>query len=150
MVYVLNLFAIVSINTTGVLIVDFKPNIYPSGSTVFSFHDIGELMEDNSNTGVVLACMTDKSPCCSTLPNRHGQWTYNNGMNNIGTRANSGIDYFRSRGDFQKIYLSLRTMRSSNPPTGEICCVLPDADDVTRTKCLNIGKSLMYLVFYTL
>ena len=148
MVHVLNLFAIVSMNTTGVTIIDFKPSIYPSGSTVISFYDIEELMVDNSNTGDVLACMTDRSPCCSTPPNRHGEWTYNNGVN-IGTRGNSGIDYFRSRDDSQKIYLSLRSMRSSNPPTGEICCVLPDASDETQTKCLNIGKFLMYLVFYT-
>ena len=55
--------------------VDFKPNIYPSGSTVISFHDIGELMTDKSNTGDVLACMTDKSPCCASPSNRFGDWT---------------------------------------------------------------------------
>ena len=149
MLYVLNLFAIVSMNTTGVTIVDFKPSIYPSGSTVISFHDIGELMTDDSNTGDVLACMTDRSPCCSTEPDRLGDWTYNNGVN-IGTRANSGIDYFRSRLDSQKIYLNLRSMRNSDPPTGEFCCVLPDASDETQTKCLDIGKFFMYLVFYIL
>ena len=59
----------------------------------------------------VLACMTDKSPCCSSESNRFGDLTYNNGVEvvTIGTRANSGIDYFRNRDDFKKIYLSLRS-----------------------------------------
>ena len=74
---------------------------------------------------------------------------HNNGVEivNIGTRASSAFEYFRSRDDNQKVYLSLRSMRTSDPPTGEFCCVLPDTDDVEQTECLNIGKFLKYLIF---
>ncbi len=94
----------------------FKPDIYPSGSTVISVQDIGELQTDFSNTNEVVACRTDRSPCCRTLPNKFGNWTYNNGTT-IGNCVNSGIDYFRD--DNQMIYLSLRSSATS-PPTGDM------------------------------
>ena len=130
----------------GGLIVDFKPDIYPSGSTVVSVEDIGELQTDFSNTNEVLACRTDRRICCSTPPNRFGDWTYNNGTI-IGNRANSGIDYFRSRDDNQMIYLSLRSS-ATNPPTGEFCCVIPDSMNVMRTICIDLGNYLIYYSSY--
>ncbi len=132
--------------TLGVAIVDFKPDIYPSGSTVIYVHDIGELQTDFSNTNEVVACRTDKRPCCSTPPNRFGDWTYNNGTI-IGNRANSGIDYFRSRDDNQMIYLSLRSS-TTNPPTGEFCCEIPDSLNVMQTMCINLGNSRIYYSSY--
>ncbi len=122
--------------TLGVAIVDFKPNIYPSGSRVISVEDIGELQTDFSNTNEVVACRTNKRPCCSSLQNRFGDWTYNSGTI-IGNRANSGIDYFRSRDDNQKIYLSRRSS-VTNPPTGEFCCVIPDSMNVMQTMCIDL------------
>ncbi len=121
--------------TLGVAIVDFKPNIYPSGSRMISVQDIGEQQTDFSNTNEVVACRTDRSPCCRTP--RLGDWIYNNGTI-IGTRGNSGIDYFRSRDDNQMIYLSLRSS-ATNPPTGEFCCVIPDSMNVAQTMCIDLG-----------
>ena len=132
--------------TLGVAIVDFKPNIYPNGSRVISVQDIGELQADFSNTNEVVACRTDRRPCCSTQPNRFGDWTYNSGTI-IGTRVNSGIDYFRSRDDNQMIYLSLRSS-ATNPPTGEFCCVIPDSLNVMQTMCINLGNSRIYYSSY--
>ncbi len=129
--------------TLGVSIVDFKPDIYPSGSRVISVQDIGELQVDFSNTNEVLACRTDRRPCCRTLPNRFGDWTYNGGTI-IGNRANSGIDYFRSRDDNQMIYFSLRSS-AINPPTGEFCCVIPNSLNVVQTICIDLGKLQMFL-----
>ncbi len=129
--------------TLGVAIVDFKPDIYPSGSRVISVHDIGELQTDFSNTNEVLACRTDRRICCSTPPNRFGDWTYNNGTI-IGNRPNSGIDYFRSRDDNQMIYLSLRSS-ATNPPTGEFCCVTPNSLNVMQKICIDLGKLQMFL-----
>ncbi len=123
--------------TLGVTIVNFKPNIYPSGSAVISVQDIGELQADFSNTNEALACRTDRRPCCSTQPNRLGHWTYGNGTT-IGNRVNSRIDYFRSRDDNQMIYLSLR-ISAINPPTGEFCCVTPDSMNVVQTMCIDLG-----------
>ncbi len=126
----------------GVSIVDFKPDIYPSGSTMIYVQDIGELQAGFSNTNEVLACRTDKMPCCSTQPNRFGSWTYDNGTT-IGNRVNSGIDYFRSREDSQMVYLSLRSS-ATNPPTGEFCCVIPDSRNVMQTICIDLGNYLIY------
>ncbi len=123
--------------TLGVVIVDFKPNIYPSGSRVISVQDIGEQQTDFSNTNEVVACRTDRRPCCSTQPNRFGDWTYSNGTI-IGNRGNSGIDYFRSRDDNQMIYLSRRSS-ATNPLTGEFCCVIPNSLNVMQTMCIELG-----------
>ncbi len=120
---------------------DFKPDIYPSVSTAISVEDIGELLtQHSSNTDEVLACRTDKTPCCSSQLNRFGDWTYNNGTI-IGNRANMEIDYFRSRDDNQMIYLSLRSS-ATNPPTGEFCCVIPDSRNVVQTMCIDLGNLL--------
>ncbi len=121
--------------TLGVAIVDFKPNIYPNGSTVISVQDIGELQTDFSNTNEAVACRTDRRPCCKTP--RLGDWTYNSGTI-IGTRGSSGIDYFRNRDDNQMIYLSLRSS-ATNPPTGEFCCKIPDSMNVMQTMCIDLG-----------
>ncbi len=61
--------------TLDVVIVDFKPDIYPSGSRVISVQDIGDLQVNFSNTNEVLTCRTGRRPCCSTQPNRLGHWT---------------------------------------------------------------------------
>ncbi len=126
--------------SAGIEFVDFKPDIYPSDSRVISVQDIGELRTQvSSNTNEVLACRTDRRPCCSTKPNRLGDWTYDNGTI-IGNRANSGgIDYFRSRDDSQMVYLSLRSS-ATNPPTGEFCCEIPDSMNVTQTLCIDLGN----------
>ncbi len=107
---------------------------------MISVQDIGELRFDFSNTNEVLACRTDRRPCCKTQPNRFGDWTYNNGTI-IGTRGSSGIDYFRSRDDNQMIYLSLRSS-ATNPPTGEFCCVIQYYKNVTQLACIELGKCL--------
>ncbi len=125
---------------------DFKPDIYPSGSTVISVQDIGELQADFSNTNEALACRTDRRPCCSTQPNRFGDWTYDNGTI-IGARRNIGIDYFRSRDDSQMIYLSLRSS-ATNPPTGEFCCVIPNSLNVVQTMCIDLGNYCIYCSSY--
>ncbi len=112
---------------------------------MISVQDIGELQTDFSNTNEVLACRTDRSPCCSTEPNRLGDWTYDNGTI-IGARKNSGIDYFRSRDDNQMIYLSLRNS-ATDPPTGEFCCDIPDSMNVTQSACIELGKiNYVYLL----
>ena len=133
-------------NVIGVGIVDFKPENYSNGSRVISLQDIGELRTDFSNSEDVLVCITDRKPCCLTQPYRFGYWIYNG--TSIGSRGYSGMDYFRSRDNNNKIYLSLRTLRTSIPPTGNFCCVLPDANDVSQTKCLIIGncdKNILHL-----
>ncbi len=84
-----------------------------------------------------MACKTNRSPCCRTPPNRFGNWIYNNIT--IGNRAQSGLEYFRSRDDNQRFYLSLRNNSVNNPLTGNFCCIIPDFID-TQTECLNIGK----------
>ena len=110
---------------------------------MISVQDIGELQTDFGNTNEVVACRTDRRPCCRTPPNRFGDWTYSSGTI-IGTRVNSGMDYFRNRDDDQMIYLSLRSS-ATNPPTGEFCCVTPNSLNVVQTICIDLGKLQMFL-----
>lgn len=115
--------------------------------------DIGELPQlqeylsysvyTSSDLGEVLVCNTFKGPCCSSLPNRFGHWTYNNVT--VGNRA-SGGDYFRTRDDIQQIHLNLRANHSANPPNGTFCCALPDPNDVIQTQCVEIGELLYYSI----
>ena len=126
----------------AVQFVPFKPDIYPDDSRVFSLEDIGELPSTSSAThscaelGNVLVCRTDRSPCCTTQPDRFGYWTHNNMK--IGTRGKNE-DYFRTRDNDQQIHLSLRAMYSGTCRTGEFCCVLPDANCVAQMLCVEIG-----------
>ena len=126
----------------AVQFVPFKPDIYPIGSSVFSLEDIGELPSTSSapysstELGNVLVCRTDRSPCCATQPNRFVEWTHND--MNISNRGKEE-DYFRTRDDDQQIHLNLRAMYSGTRHTGDFCCVLPDASNVTQMQCVEIG-----------
>ena len=126
----------------AVQFVPFKPDIYPDDSRVFCLQDIGELPSTSyksysiTELGNVLVCRTDRSPCCATLPNRFGEWTHNN-MNISIRRYNE--DYFRTRDNVQQIHLSLRAMYNGTRRTGEFCCELPDASNVTQMQCVEIG-----------
>ena len=120
--------------------VPFKPDIYPDDSRVFCLSDIGELPETSSppytstELGNVLVCRTNRSPCCRT--NKFGEWTHND--MNISIKRQPE-DYFRTRDDVQQIHLSRRAMYSGARRTGEFCCELPDANNVTQRQCVEIG-----------
>ena len=90
----------------------------------------------NSNNG--LQCITDRMPCCATVPNRFGQWQFPNNKTNIGI-SGSTASFYRTRGDDGTVNLN-RVSDDVMMPTGLFCCIVPDATNVDQTVCANIGE----------
>ena len=110
----------------------FRGVSYPDNS-LLSLNNIGEF-----STGSAILCITNRSPCCSTPPNRFGEWYYPNGS--MVPNSGDGHDFYRSRTDNQTIHLNRRDNAQS--PTGSFCCELPDNSDVTHALCVTLGKAL--------
>ena len=104
----------------------FRGVSYHNNSVLF-IGDIGEF-----STGSAILCTTNKNPCCSTPPNRFGEWYYPNGSMIPNNAA--GYSFFRTRGYNQTIRLNSRNNAQS--PTGSFCCELPDDSDVNHTLCV--------------
>ena len=68
-----------------------------------------------------LICATIFSPCCSTLPNRHGEWYYPSGT--LVPNSATGQDFYRRRGDDGTVRLNRRNNATS--PLGTYYCELP-------------------------
>ena len=111
----------------------FRGVSYPNNS-VLSLNDIGQF-----STGSAILCTTNRSPCCSTRPNRFGEWRYPNGS--LVPNNAAGQDFFRGRGDNQTLYLNRRNNAQS--PTGSFCCELPDNSDVKHTLCVSLCKQVV-------
>ena len=108
----------------------FRGVSYPNNS-VLSLNNIGD-----TSTGSAILCTTNRSPCCSTPPNRFGTWYYPN--ESMVPNNAAGHDFSRSRGDNQTIYLNRRNNAQS--PTGSFCCELPDNSDTMHRLCVSLGK----------
>lgn len=85
-----------------------------------------------------LKCTTDKVPCCRSLGDTSliGEWYFPNHTLVPGQRS---TDFFRSRG-FEDGTVNLNRMSGATSPTGLFCCRLPDANDIEKTMCANIGE----------
>lgn len=105
--------------------------------------DIGDGQVDDG--GVPLICATEFTPCCRTIPNRHGQWYYPNGTAVPIFIAN--YYFYRDRCDFCAVNNTLggaRLNRRNNGMTltpsymtGIYSCVIPDANGVNQS--LHVG-----------
>ena len=122
---------------TGVYL-SLKGVVYPNNSVIL----ITEIEQTNSTSNNGLQCITDRKPCCASLPNRHGEWFFpDNGgvVPPIGTGASRATSFYRNRGDDGTVNLN-RVNNNVMMPTGRFCCVVPDANDVNQRVCANIGK----------
>ena len=90
-----------------------------------------------------LKCITDKDNCCRT--NRLGEWYYPNGslVPIMEIDSSGSDDFFRNRDDNGSVNLN-RVSNNVIDPTGEFCCSVPDASNVTTNVCATIGK--LYLL----
>ena len=95
-----------------------------------------------SNTG--LQCITDRRPCCSTQPNRQGDWLFPDGTTVPGTAQNP-TTFYRNRGDDGTVNLN-RLSANVMTPTGLFCCVIPDSVGDMQRLCANIGELGMNFV----
>ena len=108
--------------------------IYANNS-VISITEIGETRNiyTTSNTG--LQCITDRRPCCSSFPNRYGQWFFPDRTTVPSLSYNSL--FYRNRGDNGTVNLN-RVNASVTMPTGQFCCMVHDAADTEQTVCADI------------
>ena len=91
-----------------------------------------------SNTG--LQCLTNRRPCCSTLPNREGDWLFPDGTAVPGP-AQSPTTFYRNRGDDGTVNLN-RLNANVMMPTGQFCCRVRDTADTVQTVCVDIGTCM--------
>ena len=106
-----------------------KEVVYINNS-IISVNDIGV-----NKTG--LKCITDKDNCCQSK--RLGEWYYPNGLSVPVGMDGGGDDFFRNRDDHGSVNLN-RVSNNVVDPTGEFCCSVPDASNVTINTCATIGK----------
>ena len=106
--------------------------VYPNNSVIL----ITEIGETFSNNG--LQCITDRMPCCSTAPNRAGEW-YFPGDGGLVPRISSGATtFYRNRGDDGTV--NLNRVNDVMMPTGQYRCVVLDATNTSVTVRAEIGQ----------
>jgi hypothetical protein len=69
-----------------------------------------------------------------------GEWVYPNGS--LVRIKDSGDDIYRDRG---LGIVRLNRRNNALSPTGQFCCVIPDATSTNKTICVNIGEQINYL-----
>ena len=110
--------------------------VYPNKGVIL----ITEIGETNATSNKGLQCITDRRPCCATLPNRHGEWFFPNGSNALGVAQNP-TSFFRNRGDDGTVNLN-RLNSDVMMPTGRFCCMVLNATSTDVTVCADIGECM--------
>ena len=114
--------------------------VYANNSAI-QITDIEQTDPDSSlNEG--LQCITDRVPCCRTLPNRFGEWYFPPDGTTAVPPASSATSFYRNRGNDGTVNLN-RVNINVISPTGLFCCEVPDAAGDIRPVCANIGKRLI-------
>ena len=100
----------------------------PNNSAVF----ISDIRPANS-----LQCVTDRMPCCSTPPNKAGEWYFPDDGGMVPALESDALTFYTSRGDDGTVNLN-RVSNDVMMPTGQFCCVVLDATGVTQWACAII------------
>ena len=91
-----------------------------------------------------LQCVTDRIPCC-TSPNAAGNWFFpgdGGGVPSL-TGQPPAVTFGRTRGSDGTVNLH-RVNNDVMMPTGQYCCVVPDATSTDVKLCAIIGKLHLY------
>ena len=105
-----------------------------TNNSVIPINDVG-------NKNNVIQCITDKKPCCD---GRTGLWLSPSGEE-VSSNAMSGSSFYLSRGGNNGTVV-LNHINSATSPTGQFCCIVPDATDVNQTHCINISEEILNTV----
>ena len=108
-------------NNSGILITEIEETVTVTSDGVTNY---------TSNNG--LLCITDRRPCCATVPNRHGEWLFPDG--GMVPVQGGATTFYRNRGDDGTVNLN-RLNSDVMMPTGRFCCVVPDATSTDVTQC---------------
>ena len=106
---------------------------YRNGSNIL-IDEIGE-----GDDGALL-CVTDLVQCCRGedtpgVGGALGEWLYPDGS--LVRVKDSGDGFYRDRGAGA---VRLNRRNDTMSPTGQFCCVIPDATFTNTTTCINIGE----------
>ena len=82
-------------------------------------------------------------PCCQGT-NANGEWYFPNDYGQIPIMS-TATSFYRNREDSGEVNL-FRLNSDVMEPTGEFCCVVPDATGLVQTVCANIGELHKYIV----
>ena len=121
------------------LLSDFFAGVYLSLKGVVCANNSLVTMNEIGRKDDSIKCITDKKPCC-TSPFRVGQWLFPD-RNVVPIAAAPATSFYRYRSDVGGIYLN-RLNSDITDPTGQFCCMVPDATDEIQTLCINISKFL--------
>ena len=104
-----------------------------------SYVDIDDIGEGDDGA---LLCVTNLIQCCRGIDTPGdggalGEWFYPNGTDV--EIKDSGNDIYRNRGP-SVVLLNRRS--NAMFPTGLYCCEVPDASNIQRRVCANVGKYL--------
>ena len=105
--------------------------------------EIGETnttISSTKNNG--LQCVTDRMPCCRHAY-RVGEWFFPDGNVVPVETSIIGLPIYRNRGRDDGTVNLNRQNNNVLSPTGQFCCVVPDATDTNRTLCAYIGELLV-------
>ena len=108
-------------------------NVLANNSAIF-ISDIGSA--DN-----ILQCVTDRMSCCGH-PNISGNWFYLDGnvVPSVIGRCSRATAFGRTRESGGTIINLHRVSDDVMMPTGQYCCVVPDATGVNQWACVVICK----------
>ena len=110
---------------------------FHSNNSAIELREIFESSDDRH----LLMCVTQRRPCCKTLPNRFGEWIYPN--KSIVSISGSGNSFYRTRGDDGTVRLHRRGIASLSAAMGEYCCEIPNNNGVVQRLCVQFGKLLV-------
>ena len=101
-----------------------------TNNSVLIINDVGDMNN-------AIQCITDKKPCCV---DGTGLWLSPSGEK-VSSEAVSTNSFYLSRGSNNGVVV-LNRINSATSPTGQFCCVVPDATDVNQTHCINISEEI--------
>ena len=129
----------VEITTVPGLYLILGGQLYRNGDSIL-IDEIGE-----GDDGALLY-VTDLIQCCRVIDTpvgcrALGEWFFPNGSQV--RRPWSGDDIYRSRGPG---IVRLNRRNNTTSPTGQFCCVLPDATLINKIICVNISEQRLLLL----
>ena len=109
--------------------------IFLANNSAISISDIGSA--DNNR----VQCVTDRMPCCRSQANipAVGEWFFPGDVGGVPILDGGATTFYRNRGDDGTVNL-LRVSNDVMMPTGQFCCVVPDATGVNQWACVTIGE----------
>jgi hypothetical protein len=113
--------------------------------TVYTNNSVISIMEIGSTSNARLQCITDRMPCCATIPNRFGEFFFPDGTT-VPTLGGA-TSFYRTRGDDGTVNLN-RINTTIFMPTGLFCCVVPGALNVMQRVCTTISELVKFLCDY--